>query len=44
MTVKIAKILLKYVEKVCNKHKGLNITKYSKLDGTKSYKLEWYDC
>ena len=43
MAVKIAKILLKYVEKVCNKHK-LNITKYSKLDGTKSYKLEWYDC
>ena len=44
MDVKIAKMMLKYIEKVCNKHIGLNITKYTKLSGEKTYKLEWYDC
>lgn len=44
MDIKIAKWMLKFVEKVCNKHKGLNIAKYSKLSGEKVYELEWYDC
>ncbi len=44
MDVKIAKMMLKFVTKVCNKHKGLNITTYAKLSGEKIYKLEWYDC
>ena len=43
MSIKIAKLLLKYIQKVCNQNEGLNITKYSKLDGTKIYELEWYD-
>ena len=44
MDIKIAKWMLKFIAKVCNKHKGLNIAKYSKLSGEKIYKLEWYDC
>lgn len=44
MKIKIAKLFLKYIEKVCNEHKGLNITKYSRLNGVKVYELEWYDC
>lgn len=42
--VKIARVMLKYIEKVCNRHSGLNIAKYSKLSGEKTYRLEWYDC
>lgn len=43
MDIKLAKIMLKFITKVCNKYKGLNIASYSKLSGEKTYELEWYD-
>ena len=46
MDIKLARWMLKFIEKVCNKHKGLNIIKYSKLSGVhgeKVYRLEWCD-
>ena len=42
--LKLAELMLKYISKVCNKHKGLNVTKYSKISGKVTYKLEWHDC
>ena len=33
MDIKIAEWMLKFVAKVCNKHKGLCISKASKLSG-----------
>lgn len=42
--IKIAELFLKYIEKQCNKHKGLTIVRYKKLDGTIKYKLEMFDC
>lgn len=44
MDIKLAKCMLKFITKVCNNHKGLNIEKYSKSSGEKVYKLEWHDC
>lgn len=44
MDIKLAELMLKLVTRVCNKHKGLNIGKYSKLSGEKVYELEWHDC
>lgn len=44
MDIKLAEWMLKFISKVCNKYKGLNIEKYSKLSGEKIYKLEWLDC
>jgi hypothetical protein len=41
--LKLAETMLKFITKVCNKHKGLNITKYSKLSGEVTYELEFYD-
>ena len=44
MDVKIANMMLKFITKVCNKHNGLTIERYSKLSGEVIYKLEWCDC
>lgn len=43
MDIKLAKLMLKYITKVCNKHNGLDITKYSKLSDEVIYELEWLD-
>lgn len=40
----IAKLMLKFITKVCNKYKGLNIERYSKLSDEVIYKLQWSDC
>lgn len=45
MDVRIANWMLKFVAKVCNKHKGLRVNKYSKgVSDAIVYKLEWCDC
>ena len=44
MDIKLAEIMLKFITRVCNKHKGLCIEKYSKLSGEAIYKLEACDC
>lgn len=44
MDIKLAEIMLKFVTRVCNKHKGLCVEKYSKLSGEVKYELEWCDC
>lgn len=44
MDVKLAEIILKFVTRVCNKHRGLRIEKYSKLSGEVIYRLESCDC
>lgn len=44
MDIKIAKWMLKFITKVCNKHNGLYISKASKLSGEKVYELQWCDC
>lgn len=44
MDIKIANWMLKFVAKVCNKHKGLCIGRASKLSGEQVYELEWQDC
>lgn len=44
MDVKLAEWMLKFVTKVCNKHRGLRINKAEKLSGEKVYRLEWCDC
>jgi hypothetical protein len=44
MDIILAKLMLKFIEKVCSKHSGLCIVKYSKLSGVpaeKAYRLEW---
>ena len=43
MDIKLAEIMLKFITKVCNRHKGLQIEKYSKLSGQVIYKLEGTD-
>ena len=43
MDVKIAEWMLKFITKVCNKHKGLCISKGSYLSGEDVYELEWCD-
>ncbi len=42
--IKIAEFMLKFISRVCTKHRGLSVTKYSRLNGTITYKLEWHDC
>lgn len=45
MDIKIANWMLKFIAKVCNKHRGLCVRKYYK--GTSNvvvYKLEFCDC
>ena len=44
MDIKLAEIMLKFITRVCNKHKGLCIEMYSKLSGEVIYTLEVYDC
>lgn len=45
MDVRIANWMLKFVTKVCNKHRGLRVSKYSKgVSDAIVYKLEWCDC
>lgn len=45
LDIKIANWMLKYVAKVCNKHKGLKVTKFYKgVSDTVIYELESCDC
>ena len=45
MDIKIAEWMLKFISKVCNKHRGLCVTKYYKgVSDTIEYKLESCDC
>lgn len=45
LDIKIANCMLRYVAKVCNRHKCLRINKYYKgTSDTILYKLEWFDC
>lgn len=44
MSLKLAKLMLKFITKICNKHKGLVIQKYRKISGEVIYQLEWHDC
>jgi hypothetical protein len=44
MDIKIAEWMLEFITRVCNKHKGLCISKASKLSGEKVYELQWCDC
>ena len=43
MDIKIANLMLKFIAKVCNKHKSLIVRKYFKLSGEVFYELEWCD-
>lgn len=42
--IKIAGLMLKFISKICTRYKGLNVVKYSKLNGTVNYYLEFHDC
>lgn len=45
MDIKIANWMLKYVAKVCNKHKGLTVRKaYKGVSDIVIYELEFCDC
>lgn len=44
MDLKLANVMLKFITKVCNKHRGLTIQKYRKISGEVIYKLEEHDC
>ena len=45
MDIKIAELMLKFITKVCNKHRGLCVTRYSKgVSDNIVYKFEWCDC
>lgn len=45
MDIKIANWMLKFVAKVCNKHKGLRVRKYYKgVSDIVGYELESCDC
>lgn len=44
MKLGIANLMLKFINKLCNRNSGLVLRKYSKLSGEIIYKLEWSEC